>query len=873
MAEAAGQVRLVRCPKCENLLPELPDLSLYKCGACGAALRAKRNGSLDDGLSEVSDEVKGSGQSAESSSSIAEASASNMESIVGGERNLFGMGSVDEIERTYDKGGVASHGSSMLQPKRTDTSFDYDDKLRRRGKERMRRMQTLVDDELGGPYFRGIVGFNRNRGTHHDVNAENRPEYAKFHGKNARGFCDDFLHHNEGQSSYDRNSNCKQGERTRYPNHGLDELARIESLENGRAELLRKLDELKDQITRSCDLEDKPVESIGIDPVKLSASLPHPPYGRLNAAAAGYVQGRLIGSQGPGKQLLGSNGAPPYANQFGAYNERVLESFPQNGGWGYPHEFARHPHANRGEMIGRPTRRMGGHEYHSSYYGNANPELFMLNRHDNFFHQPACSCVHCREKNWHMPLNVDRPGLHNQRFQQGPSNPCFHQSRNPILHQPQGNTFAGSAVHHLHSQQHRTQHAVVDMDSDSDGLDFHRPRKFGLPHRRGRVRYPIAGGAPFITCDNCFELLKISRRHVSLAKNQPKLKCGACSSIVLLALGNKGFVASVSARTDQVPPKIDENSNGISVDSEKKIDDTRQNLEKSCVSAGSKRIMDPLSSASSLYNGVDSPENVASRKHSPPAELPMAQPDEPPEERANADPENVADTQFADKHQEKERASFDIPNTEGSYVAASGVATEISLNGISNSYVSQNSVGTDKDHSNGKKGGKSFFAGLIKRGFKDFGQPSRGAEVFINGHLIPDHAVKRAERLAGQIQPGDYWYDKKAGFWGVMGHPCLGIIMPNIEEFNYPMPENCAAGDTGVYVNGRELNQRDLDLLAKRGLPATEYKSYLIKISGEVVDEQTGEQLESLGKLAPTVLRAGHGFGMKVHRFLGQQKS
>lgn len=38
MAEAS-KVRLVRCPKCENLLPEMPDFSLYKCGGCGAILK------------------------------------------------------------------------------------------------------------------------------------------------------------------------------------------------------------------------------------------------------------------------------------------------------------------------------------------------------------------------------------------------------------------------------------------------------------------------------------------------------------------------------------------------------------------------------------------------------------------------------------------------------------------------------------------------------------------------------------------------------------------------------------------------------------------------------------------------------------------
>ncbi|XP_004308994.1 PREDICTED: uncharacterized protein LOC101292071 [Fragaria vesca subsp. vesca] len=40
-AEFTTKVRLVRCPKCRLLLPELPDFQVYKCGGCGAILQAK----------------------------------------------------------------------------------------------------------------------------------------------------------------------------------------------------------------------------------------------------------------------------------------------------------------------------------------------------------------------------------------------------------------------------------------------------------------------------------------------------------------------------------------------------------------------------------------------------------------------------------------------------------------------------------------------------------------------------------------------------------------------------------------------------------------------------------------------------------------
>lgn len=78
------------------------------------------------------------------------------------------------------------------------------------------------------------------------------------------------------------------------------------------------------------------------------------------------------------------------------------------------------------------------------------------------------------------------------------------------------------------------------------------------------------------------------------------------------------------------------------------------------------------------------------------------------------------------------------------------------------------------------------------------------------------------------------------------------LLQPYVEEFNYPMPENCAGGNTGVFVNGRELNQKDLDLLANRGLPTSRDRSYIIEISGRVLDGDTGEELDCLGRLAPT---------------------
>jgi hypothetical protein len=80
----------------------------------------------------------------------------------------------------------------------------------------------------------------------------------------------------------------------------------------------------------------------------------------------------------------------------------------------------------------------------------------------------------------------------------------------------------------------------------------------------------------------------------------------------------------------------------------------------------------------------------------------------------------------------------------------------------------------------------------------------------------------------------------------------LLLLQPFIEEFSHPMLDNCAAGNTDVFVNGRELHKRDFELLVGRGLPRDKNRSYIVDISGRILDQDSGEELHSLGKLAPT---------------------
>jgi hypothetical protein len=86
-----------------------------------------------------------------------------------------------------------------------------------------------------------------------------------------------------------------------------------------------------------------------------------------------------------------------------------------------------------------------------------------------------------------------------------------------------------------------------------------------------------------------------------------------------------------------------------------------------------------------------------------------------------------------------------------------------SVNGRTNSGFSRGSseTGLDEDQSStGKSGDSSFFAGFLKKGFKDlslFNQPMDNVKVSINGHPISERALKKAEKKAGPVEPGSYW--------------------------------------------------------------------------------------------------------------------
>ncbi|ERN04209.1 uncharacterized protein LOC18432362 isoform X1 [Amborella trichopoda] len=490
---------------------------------------------------------------------------------------------------------------------------------------------------------------------------------------------------------------------------------------------------------------------------------------------------------------------------------------------------------------------------------------------------PMCSCLHCYNENWQNPGQIVcshgccRAGSHNMHshpYGPSPMDSPFH------VHS-----------HNMHPWEHNM-HSKEKRLMEFEPANSHYKEKGNMKRGMGSKGEachcrPIASGAPFVTCYKCLRLLQLPENfHVSRKKHY-KLKCGACSRVLSFSLEEGGKMVPKPAKSESSQGELGSISRGSATcsDTSKPMPVNEDHLQE-----------EPTSVSEDYDNSVGKNYSTES-KTAFPSSFPYPQ-DNPNERKhlASDSPKLIKDR--IDTTNEPREVPRGGKQSLGTPVPGSPLHEHFGYSSPSELLRKTDSERKSLEHSDrhkdsepeespdtteiseesddpskkSSKGGDASIGGFIKKKLRDLGQglESMKLKVSVNGKPIPDSLVTKAEEKAGSIQAGNYWYDYQAGFWGVMGKPCLGIIPPFIEEFHHPLSKDCAGGKTGVLVNGRELHQIDLDLLADRGLPTTESKAYMIDIDGHVIDELSGEELKSLGNLAPTVNREGRGFGMRV---------
>lgn len=85
---------------------------------------------------------------------------------------------------------------------------------------------------------------------------------------------------------------------------------------------------------------------------------------------------------------------------------------------------------------------------------------------------------------------------------------------------------------------------------------------------------------------------------------------------------------------------------------------------------------------------------------------------------------------------------------------------------------------------------------------------SASTGVFINQVEVTREQLGELQRTYGAAPPqGRFWYDARSGLYGMWGHEAAGYIRPG-HRFAQ-LPENASSGNTGVFINGRQINMTE----------------------------------------------------------------
>jgi hypothetical protein len=90
---------------------------------------------------------------------------------------------------------------------------------------------------------------------------------------------------------------------------------------------------------------------------------------------------------------------------------------------------------------------------------------------------------------------------------------------------------------------------------------------------------------------------------------------------------------------------------------------------------------------------------------------------------------------------------------------------------------------------------------------------SAAASVVVNGvRLTPEDLAGVEQHYGVRVPAGAYWYDPVCGAWGLQGGPTLGFTIPGL-DIGGPLRADASGGDTGVFINGRELRPEEVAYL------------------------------------------------------------
>ncbi|RWW90000.1 hypothetical protein BHE74_00000900 [Ensete ventricosum] len=767
MAEGGGEeikVRVVLCPNCQKLLPELANLSVYRCGGCGATLQGDPQASHVSLLLNYSF-VKRPVSVSEASEQSERVNAKYLEVLKNSsEKKRVVLDAKLETDR--EGNGAESMGQEDVGPKRAESSHGIsvseteqtivskeDDSLRLEDSAKGCVAQSKGDDcqheailpvHNLGENAEALIKASLHDGdkTEQSVGMFFRAQQAQVQkGEediNPKAFeaeiqRDHYL--DEGPSDYHQNSRrvCADDDRDRRQDGagaGKDQ---------DRAELLRTIEELRKQVQRTCEVSSKQ---------KLSATVD-----RMTACASKFPDRSWSLKHNPSRRpatLQDHNG-----NMLDAYpNMRGLNDMP---GFGDPLARRRAPFQLGGEY---PQRLADNY-----LKGHLDPDPIVTCNQEAFYHKPACSCACCYHRQFSVLARRPPTTFGHQRV------PCFVNN------------------HELHSVDAPSIFGSRSYNSRSRNPSFHsnEPQAYQramFSKNVGRSCQPFAGAAPFMVCCNCFELLELPAKLLFSRKRRFNLRCGACSKVNLVQRDGSRVVASGLAPTSSLSSK--NNDIGCSPGNYVQSTDEKLVLPYIVTSSDNEMIerahglknLDELEkikgppSSSTMSEHADTSDNIFSQDVPASSDIPLEPrvisrvPSLPIHKHLGSSLSDQANdasgTGSCSRRSEQDKNMPSSTKFRQNSVKDVTMATEmdVSVNEFPNANSSHDYSDMISEHDvqpRAIKAGDSFLAGL-KKSFRFHKAMGTGdSKVSVNGHPIPDRLVKKAEKQAGLIYPGDYW--------------------------------------------------------------------------------------------------------------------
>ncbi|EOY24965.1 Uncharacterized protein TCM_016413 isoform 4 [Theobroma cacao] len=792
MAEES-QVRFVRCFKCKSLLQELREYSFYKCGSCGAVLQAKKKEPASNGFLDKPIEEKGRGGCEEVDSqldkggslrSASETEICGVEGISRRKERTFGEKSMNfnsvsariNKENVYlgdDKkvrehkhehnraekgvGYVDNYMPSSKNPVNNWAQRDDQDMNMNRSKSVNSSRGSKVEDY--SPKLANFAGSLRLKGVT-DMRGVDRDGFGGFYKRSLRTIDEQdrfsvYRYPDEGPSNYRYGS--AYGYHKPVKSFGyLDVPSVIKKFD--RTQLLKELDELKDQLLQ------RPRDMVPSD----------------NIIASSDPLGGSIGNKSSAHHRSAQY---PHVSELTYLNHSSMNDDDHVQNYGKFHPASKHVRRkipgcgdSLSPCMHRRWHQQVTHYHHQhrtyGYSSRHNEDLLASypNPDETLYHLPSCSCLHCSDKNLKGPLQVP-PDFSKRRFLKDPCNSNFNHYVNsdgvqqhylPRTAQCPLVNFQDSPVHVWPS----------DIDSDIDGFGRRCPRRVVLACRDKQICHPIANGAPFITCHKCLALLKLPRKFRKTMKNDQRLRCGACSTAIVFEM-EKRLINSVPGNPKRRPTEAEQKSSELL--------NVGHLSSHGCFNAGatipSSRNVEHSGYDQTSSKDVESPDNVIDWKDSPgspeqpssydvcPAvsSLPFQdQVSNPSSNQAVSGSRKGNRTKLA--QEEKVILLKNASQVVSEKNAPVATEVEVSFSGYLNSSSSKDTLQASKEENQLKlhKGSKSFLVGLIKKSFRDCSRSNDNIKnerpnVLVNGQDMSDSAVRKAEKQAGPIRPGNYW--------------------------------------------------------------------------------------------------------------------